>query len=190
MTKKMKSSTNTCILTPWGQSCRNTSSANRFQKVGPVQEPWGILVADSILLGLVSYDLNNNFLHKKSGIIDYIQSSFDVKVQSCQSSARDGDQEHRVANGFVKTKFRSGKDSRQTSNFSYQGDSLITQLFSALPKSEPRSRLPYRFFTAFLSFMSNTPVLFVPEGVELRLPFFPLDNRNSMRPTTKHLFPQ
>ncbi|GBN83478.1 hypothetical protein AVEN_39797-1 [Araneus ventricosus] len=38
--------------------------------------------------------------------------------------------------------------------------------------------------------MSNSHFLFTPEGVELSLLFFPLDNRTAMRPTTERLSPQ
>ncbi|GBM55312.1 hypothetical protein AVEN_253982-1 [Araneus ventricosus] len=72
-----------------------------------------------------------------------LQSSFDVKVQSCQSSTRDGDQEYRIPNGFVKTKFRFEKESRQTSNFSYQGEisTGLQEVPERVPKfDEPRFR--------------------------------------------------
>ncbi|GBM55315.1 hypothetical protein AVEN_253983-1 [Araneus ventricosus] len=66
----------------------------------------------------------------------------------------------------------------------------MTQLFSALPKSEPRSRLPNRFFTALLSLMSNTPALFVPEGWSSASLSFHWTTETPMRPTTKHLSSQ
>ncbi|GBM66411.1 hypothetical protein AVEN_13008-1 [Araneus ventricosus] len=40
LTKRTKSSENACRCTPWGQSCRSTSSATMFHEAGPVQEPW------------------------------------------------------------------------------------------------------------------------------------------------------
>ncbi|GBM92683.1 hypothetical protein AVEN_39958-1 [Araneus ventricosus] len=60
----------------------------------------------------------------------------------------------------------------------------------ALPETETPFRASLiRFFTALLV-PTPTPFLSLPQGVELRLPFTPLDNRTPGRPTTKLSCPQ
>ncbi|GBM84863.1 hypothetical protein AVEN_20891-1 [Araneus ventricosus] len=67
---------------------------------------------------------------------------------------------------------------------------LITQLFLCSVVRKPRSRLLNRFFSALL--VSNSTFRFqpLPQGVELRFPFTPLDNRLPGRPTTKLQYSQ
>ncbi|GBN70894.1 hypothetical protein AVEN_2631-1 [Araneus ventricosus] len=61
----------------------------------------------------------------------------------------------------------------------------------ALPETETQFRASLiRFFTALLVPTPTPPFLFLPQGVELRLPFTLLDNRNPGRPTTKLPCPQ
>ncbi|GBM44406.1 hypothetical protein AVEN_139040-1 [Araneus ventricosus] len=61
----------------------------------------------------------------------------------------------------------------------------------ALPETETPFRASLiRFFTALFVPAPTPPFLSLPQGVELRLPFTPLDNRTPGGPTTKLPCPQ
>ncbi|GBM34317.1 hypothetical protein AVEN_16417-1 [Araneus ventricosus] len=61
---------------------------------------------------------------------------------------------------------------------------LITQLFSALRSLKPKFETPNSVLSPFFLLHSTFRFYPLPQGVELRLPFTPLDNSTPGRPTT------